>query len=258
MLANEHNHKNVFFILEVFNNLIQYQVTGNAPLIYGVVRYKQKFYALHDLTFEHAQSELTRVKTLRAQKSQTSADGTTPTGVASDRRESEAMLEADALPPPSAKAKGKLPATAEGANDTVQSQDVAPPSTPVDEKGKFAPSQEWFLYWHSHLPLHTILTLLDTLAPTIEQLCVEKGINDDRKVLEFLESGTLVGVLPVPHPIYVRKFVASVGIRVWFCGWFWGCVYMKSNGMGAGEAAKICPPIWTGTQIRLFTVKMSS
>ncbi|TPX57219.1 hypothetical protein PhCBS80983_g03995 [Powellomyces hirtus] len=272
MFANEHNHKNVFFILEVFNNLIQYQVTGNTPLIYGVVRHKQKFYNLHELTFEHAQSELARVRALRAQKAaggtptaaaavangeSTPSDASTP-AVASptDRRESDLSIDGGEAEPVSAKAKGKMPASVDEERQASHTRLDPPPPTPVDERGKFQPTPEWFNYWHSHLPLHTILTLVDTLAPTIEQLCVEKGINDDRKVLEYLESGTLVGVLPVPHPIFIRKFVASSGIRVWFCGWFWGCVYMKSNGMGAGEAAKICPPIWTGTHIRLFTVKI--
>ncbi|KAJ3167425.1 hypothetical protein HDU88_002347 [Geranomyces variabilis] len=278
MLANEHNHKNVFFILEVFNNLVQYQVTGNTPLIYGVVRHKQKFYNLHDLTFEHAQAELVRVRALRAQKQSEAAAAAAGTNGASaaaapakaaalERQASDASttLETETAgeepAPLSAKAKGKMAATTTSPTTQTAGQDRTddgPPPTPVDERGKFMPTEEWFNYWHSHLPLHTLLTLVDTLAPTIEQLCVEKGINDDRKVLEFLESGTLVGVLPVPHPIFVRKFVASNGIRVWFCGWFWGCVYMKSNGMGAGEAAKICPPIWTGTHIRLFTVKVSA
>ncbi|KAI8586060.1 high-temperature-induced dauer-formation protein-domain-containing protein [Geranomyces variabilis] len=276
MLANEHNHKNVFFILEVFNNLVQYQVTGNTPLIYGVVRHKQKFYNLHDLTFEHAQAELVRVRALRAQKQSEAAaaaagtDGASAAGApakaaAVERQASDASTTLETAgeepAPLSAKAKGKMAATTTSPTTQAAGQDRTddgPPPTPVDERGKFMPTEEWFNYWHSHLPLHTLLTLVDTLAPTIEQLCVEKGINDDRKVLEFLESGTLVGVLPVPHPIFVRKFVASNGIRVWFCGWFWGCVYMKSNGMGAGEAAKICPPIWTGTHIRLFTVKVSA
>ncbi|KAJ3161170.1 cell wall biogenesis protein [Geranomyces michiganensis] len=229
MLANEHNHKNVFFILEVFNNLIQYQVTGNTPLIYGVVRHKQKFYDLHDLTFEHAQAELVRVRALRAKKQSEAAlaaagPETKAAGVERQASDASTTLEtADDEPAPlSAKAKGKMAATISPTTRARQDrQDDGPPPTPVDERGKFLPSEEWFNYWHSHLPLHTLLTLVDTLAPTIEQLCVEKGINDDRKVLEYLESGTLVGVLPVPHPIFVRKFVASNGIRVWFCGWFW-------------------------------------
>ncbi|KAI8817091.1 high-temperature-induced dauer-formation protein-domain-containing protein [Fimicolochytrium jonesii] len=288
MLANEYNHKNVFYVLEVFNNLVQYQVTGNTPLLYALVRYKQKFYALHDLTFEHANAELQRIRALRAQKLQqagisTPSTTTTPTAATSNtngdttppgetslptsRRESEVDHSEDVgevIPPQeglSEKGKGKLPAHVDseegGKNDGDRVDGAkADGKAMVDERGKFVPTQEWFAYWHAHLPLHTLLTLLSSLAPTIEQLCVEQGINDDRKVLEYLNSGTLVGVLPVPHPIFVRRFVGGVGVRVWFVGWFWGCVYMKSNAMGAGEAAKLCPPIWTGTHIRLFTVRI--
>ncbi|KAI9105592.1 high-temperature-induced dauer-formation protein-domain-containing protein [Phlyctochytrium arcticum] len=291
MLANEHNHKNVFFLLEIFNNILQYQVTGNTHLVYAVVRNKDKFMNLHNLTYEHAFSELTRIRALRAQKQQqqagtqppatpttptppaepkssqsseslvenltrnmsktslTSGEDVHPTDPEQDNSESSPVDGSDAEP--SEKAKGKRPAAGNGEAQTRA------PGPSFDEKGKFMPNQEWFNYWRAHLPLSVILTLIDALAPTIEQLCVDQAINDDRKVLEFLQSGTLVGLLPVPHPIYIRRFHYAEGMRIWFTSYLWGCVFTKSNGMGAGEAAKLCPPIWTGTHIRLFLVKIS-
>ena len=38
LLAAPHNHHLVFFLLEAFNNLIQYQFDGNANLVYAVIR----------------------------------------------------------------------------------------------------------------------------------------------------------------------------------------------------------------------------
>ncbi|KAJ3119325.1 hypothetical protein HK098_005592 [Nowakowskiella sp. JEL0407] len=171
LCANETNHKAVFYLLETFNNLVQYQMTGNTPLIYAVVRNKEKFYDLHNLTFELAQKEINRLRTLKSQRAGVNAES----------------VEEDEI---SEKKKGKLPAEVEGSPNAV-----------FDAKGKFIPTEGWFNHWKSHLPLGVMLTLCDNLAPQVEQLCMEKGLNDDKKVLEYLQSGTLVGLLPIPHPL---------------------------------------------------------
>jgi hypothetical protein len=71
---------------------------------------------------------------------------------------------------------------------------------------------------------------------------------DDKKVLEYLQNGTLVGLLPLPHPIFTRKFIFSDPVRVWFVSFAWGNIFMKSAvPLGSGsEIAKLCPSIWTG------------
>jgi hypothetical protein len=103
-----------------------------------------------------------------------------------------------------------------------------------------------------------LLTLVDTLGPSIEALCIENGVNDDRKVIEYLQSGTLVGLLPLPHPLFIRKFTFSEPVRVWFMSYLWGSVFMKSaNPPGGAETMKLCPSIWTGTKVQLFHVKLS-
>ena len=40
--------------------------------------------------------------------------------------------------------------------------------------------------------------------PQIEKICLEKQISDENDVLKFIQQGTLVGLLPVPHPILIR------------------------------------------------------
>ncbi|CAF4322795.1 unnamed protein product, partial [Didymodactylos carnosus] len=53
------NHHLVFFLLEVFNNLIQYQFDGNANLVYTVIRKRQIFFSLSNLaTDSHSISKL--------------------------------------------------------------------------------------------------------------------------------------------------------------------------------------------------------
>ncbi|CAF4639920.1 unnamed protein product, partial [Rotaria socialis] len=49
LLAAPDNHHLVFFLLEAFNNLIQYQFDGNANLVYTIIRKRQVFFALSNL-----------------------------------------------------------------------------------------------------------------------------------------------------------------------------------------------------------------
>jgi hypothetical protein len=69
-------------------------------------------------------------------------------------------------------------------------------------------------------------------------------------VIEYLQSGTLVGILPVPHPIFVRKFQYPDSLRTWFTSYMWGTVYLRF----ANEKGQI----WAGTLLKLFVVKMTA
>lgn len=73
LFSSPNNHHLVFFLLEVFNNIIQYQfdgnsyyvrhvsitvnemiLKGNANLIYTIIRKRQVFYQLANLPTDHA------------------------------------------------------------------------------------------------------------------------------------------------------------------------------------------------------------
>lgn len=49
LFSTPSNHHLVFFLLEMFNNIIQYQFDGNANLVYTVIRKRQVFHALANL-----------------------------------------------------------------------------------------------------------------------------------------------------------------------------------------------------------------
>ena len=63
-------------------------------------------------------------------------------------------------------------------------------------------------------------SLIHFLTPKVEELCVHESV-DEVTVLEYLKKATLVGVLPQPPPIFVRKFVHTDGIRVWLTSYLW-------------------------------------
>ncbi|KAJ3013667.1 UNVERIFIED_CONTAM: hypothetical protein HDU68_000589, partial [Siphonaria sp. JEL0065] len=207
LVSSEGNHKMVFYLLDFFNSVVQYQIGGNSQLVYALVRNRDRIHALNKLTFENAVNELAKVRAARAKKLAGNADGV---------------------------------------------------EAAVVHENKFQATEEWFNYWKSHVRLGVLLTLVDALGPAIEAYCVEKGFNDDKKAIEYLASGTTVGLLPLPQPIFTRKFSYTEAVRVWFTSYMWGNVYIKcANPVGGAEVIKMCPSIWTGTEVELFSVKIT-
>lgn len=54
-----------------------------------------------------------------------------------------------------------------------------------------------------------------------------RGLTDESEILRFLQHGTLVGLLPVPHPILIRKYQANSGTAMWFRTYMWGVIYLR-------------------------------
>jgi len=54
-----------------------------------------------------------------------------------------------------------------------------------------------------------------------------RGLTDESEILKFLQHGTLVGLLPVPHPILIRKYQANSGTTMWFRTYLWGVIYLR-------------------------------
>ncbi|KAK9406910.1 UPF0663 transmembrane protein C17orf28 [Crotalus adamanteus] len=86
------------------------------------------------------------------------------------------------------------------------------------------------------------------VADVIECKCVPtfcRGLTDESEILKFLQHGTLVGLLPVPHPILIRKYQANSGTAMWFRTYMWGVIYLRN----------VDPPIWYDTDVKLFEIQ---
>ncbi len=66
-----------------------------------------------------------------------------------------------------------------------------------------------------------------------------------RLPFRFLQHGTLVGLLPVPHPILIRKYQPNPGTAMWFRTYMWGVIYLRNTD----------PPIWYDTDVKLFEIQ---
>jgi len=89
------------------------------------------------------------------------------------------------------------------------------------------------------------MRLLQVLVPQVEKMCIDRGLTDESEILRFLQHGTLVGLLPVPHPILIRRYQANPATASWFRTYMWGVLYLRN----------IDPPIWYETDVKLFQVQ---
>jgi hypothetical protein len=70
--------------------------------------------------------------------------------------------------------------------------------------------------------------------------------SDETQILTFLKNTTAVGLLPVPHPILIRRYRATLHTHVWFHSFMWGVVFLHN----------MRPTMtWPQNAIRLFVVQ---
>ncbi|KAM6951683.1 protein HID1b [Aplochiton taeniatus] len=281
LFSSAQNHHLVFFLLEVFNNIIQYQFDGNFNLVYAIIRKRNQFYQLVNLPSDivSIQKALQKKKkssagiSCRNSAETASMDGSRPAFSA----EPGTIKTSLAATPAIDKLTEKARVSEDGTMVSVERTDS--PQTAADNSGigasdtesnsgrdseashaessrsrlssvsssapNWNPSPDWVASWKTKLPLQTIMRLLQVLVPQVEKICIDKGLTDESEILKFLQHGTLVGLLPVPHPILIRKYQANAGTAMWFRTYMWGVIYLRN----------MDPPIWYDTDVRLFEIQ---
>ena len=86
-------------------------------------------------------------------------------------------------------------------------------------------------------------TRIQTLRKHAVVCLCARGLTDETEILKFLQHGTLVGLLPVPHPILIRKYQANSGTTMWFRTYLWGVIYLRSV-----ATFLVCSAFWGSVQ----------
>jgi len=320
LFSAPNNHHLVFFLLEIFNNIIQYQFDGNANLVYTIIRKRHVFHALASLPTDcgttnrslsrRGRKQLGRQPSIESTKEAPSMEGSHPaqpaqpgthtcslaimpaiekiteqetahpslhqlshltgssssnlenitvsheieerTIVEDDETESEVENEVSNVDSfdNTANASEEHQATHSPAlsrkSSGSESSQPAPIPQSISQVGlQWVPNSDWVLSWKQKLPLQTIMRLLQVLVPQVEKICIDKGLTDESEILKFLQHGTLVGLLPVPHPILIRKYQANSGTSMWFRTYMWGIIYLRN----------VDPPVWYDTAVKLFEIQ---
>ncbi|XP_028968759.1 protein HID1 [Galendromus occidentalis] len=269
LYSNPNNHHLVFFLLEIFNNIIQYQFDGNSNLVYTIIRKRNIFHLLANLPTDGGtiqKSVATGSKpSLSKQDSQMLSDqrvtgeeshivtlAATPRIDKMTEKEEAHKMSIDM----EGSAEGSESKETQGSDETEESEEkqkeravkkqnsVSSQSSSRDQS-EWRPTPDWVISWKQKLPLQTIMRLLQVLVPQVEKICIDKGLTDESEILKFLQHGTLVGLLPVPHPILIRKYQANAGTAIWFKTYMWGVIYLRNTD----------PPIWYDTGVQLFQIQ---
>ncbi|XP_050684803.1 protein HID1 [Leptidea sinapis] len=269
LFSQPQNHHLVFFLLEMFNNMIQYQFDGNSNLVYTIIRKRAVFHNLANLPQERSaiarslaanskQTTETLPRTRSAESvAEAAMEGSRPAQPAEPGTLNPTLPETPAIGAMTERESAHAGTTTQLLEDARRDGDGADTAAPeslaaCEERvelsgggGGWAPSSEWVARWRGRLPLQTIMRLLQVLVPQVEKICIDKGLTDESEILRFLQHGTLVGLLPVPHPILIRKYQPNAGTAAWFRTYMWGVIYIRN----------VDPPIWYDTDVKLFEIQ---
>lgn len=60
-----------------------------------------------------------------------------------------------------------------------------------------------------------------------------------------MANTVMVGILPVPHPILMRRYAANAYTSLWYTTFLWSTIFLH-----VGKAV----PLWDATTINLFSI----
>ena len=257
LYAAESNHMYVSMLLESLNNIIQYQYEGNAQMIYSIIRRKEIFDSISELTLPAALRDARNITQIgNNEGSNRSAVAALALAAAEDKSHEAAAEEGDSIEPCVDATPTELISTTSKLSNAASTEHAG--KIPSDVKytrntsnssnSKFMPSDEWLQAMKDELPLTTIARLVKSLLPQIEERFGKKNdFNSDEKlVVEFLHSTTMVGLLPVPHPIVIRKYQPNRFTGLWFTAFQWGVIFTFNH---------LSTAMFDGKHVKLFIVQ---
>jgi len=208
---------------------LQYQYAGNSHLVYAIIKNKSLF------------SKLLRLKI--------------------DDKKSLEQIEAHATTDIFDQPPYTVPQQTQGTESVpVESHVSTNPQIPEPEQPQvnleqrekvsadvhFVPSGQWLESWQKQLPIMTIIRFLKAIIPRVKTM-ITSTADDQTKILLFLENTTMVGILPLPHPIILRKFSPTNHALNWFHSYMWGVVFLKMISAGSSILE---------TEVKLFIVQV--
>eukprot|EP00357_Protocruzia_adherens_P023685 CAMPEP_0115001726 /NCGR_PEP_ID=MMETSP0216-20121206/17566_1 /TAXON_ID=223996 /ORGANISM="Protocruzia adherens, Strain Boccale" /LENGTH=197 /DNA_ID=CAMNT_0002367153 /DNA_START=496 /DNA_END=1089 /DNA_ORIENTATION=+ len=100
---------------------------------------------------------------------------------------------------------------------------------PSVEPKEWQPTEEWLQGIKAKFPLESCLKVIHSLYPKVEQYSAENGVDEEEPILEFLATHTMVGLLPMPKQIIVKKFQDNKHTHAWFTSHIWGVIFVRTH-----------------------------
>jgi len=99
-------------------------------------------------------------------------------------------------------------------------------------------------------PIETLVKLVTNLQAELDITFGEGCALDQHAVFEHLKRTTMVGLLPLPHPIVLRSFMNNVHTNLWFCTYIWGVIFTRYDWRTL--------PLYDWKKIRLITIQSAA
>jgi len=262
-------------LLETFNNVVQYQWTNNQQLVYAVLRKRAVFKRVLDITLEDA---VVGWKKAGGGKSRGGKGATTSTAAAAassaSPKKETAVAAAEGGEKEGSKEDEEDEEGAEGAagEEEEDSDDRKPAAKPMaglsaathhslptthatstsstpggTPRSPWTPTAGWIASMHRELPSETLRRLFDHLVPDLDAFMKDHdGSVDEQEILAHIAAMTVVGLLPVPHPLVIRRYMPNAFTDSWFTAFLWGVVFLRNQRV----------PIFDGESIKLFNVNV--
>jgi hypothetical protein len=107
--------------------------------------------------------------------------------------------------------------------------------------------------WLPHLPLHTLLTVIQQLSPELRSILTPPAGGtppDAAPLLERIRNTTLRGIEPTP--IKTHMFEWSPLALGWYESLLWGFIFVGERHVSKGLGTV---GVWNGTAVRLFRIQ---
>lgn len=192
LFSNTTNHHLVFFLLEIFNNIIQYQFDGNSNLVYTIIRKRTVFHSLANLPTDYgsiqkslnksgtrrpktmSMSSSTSTNTLASTKTPTASSNSVPnspgsptpgTSAAAEEALAEANINVSLAATPrldkmTERTHPNPNVDADELSRNLSRQSSTSSSTTSNRSAAWQATPEWVLSWKQKLPLQTIMRML--------------------------------------------------------------------------------------------------
>ena len=199
LIQNSTNYQYIILLLDMFNNIIQYQYHGHSNLVYSVIRRAKLFWSLN-ISSNYSVNQFNTTNS--------------PANMFINH----------------------------GNDEPNQSN-----NTDNNNHNNHSIHHNGNQQWKSELPLEPIYRLLEFFVPKIDKLFKEYPKLDEQGVLNLIRKTTLVGVLPKPHSLLVRRYIPNMYTAQWFTTYTWGILYVRNS---------IPLSLWNGQYIKMFNVTL--
>jgi len=236
MFVAEDNAKALSLLIEAINYIISYQDESNSKLIYALLAKQEIFESLKALQLEAAFSE-----DIHEGRSHTNESN--PHNEEEKKHEGRKSSISKEESMPNAENNKAVVKEDEKKEETIPSGGHIPPTRPhfAAPSMKWIPTAEWFDEWKAELPIDNIIEALKYLRQKLEKLDIHR---EEPKILNFLSTFSLKGILPNIPKIFVIRYSGNDSIDIWLITFVWGVIFMRNQEV----------PIFDSSAFKMFKV----